>query len=73
MQITYTDGGSGTATVEEGRHGGWTLVLRKGCPVAAEVVAGVKVEHVTDALLGALGVASGSVSDLSYDFPSLVK
>lgn len=56
MQITYTDGTRGTATWEQGKHGGATLVLRKGTPVAAETVAGIKGEHVTPAILAALGV-----------------
>ena len=56
--IIYTDGSRGTATVEQGKHGGDVLVLRKGFPVAAEVVAGVKVEQVTMVLLGALGVVT---------------
>lgn len=58
MNITYTNGSKGTATVETGKHGGAVLVLRRGYPVAAEIVAGIKVEHVSPSLLSALGVAS---------------
>lgn len=63
--ITFVDGGRGTAMVETGRHGGRVLVLRRGYPVAAEVVAGIKVEHITRALLGAFGLDSRSVAALA--------
>ena len=57
MDITYKDGSKGTATWELGRHGAYALVLRKGYPVAAEVVAGIKADHVSVDMLGMLGVA----------------
>lgn len=63
MGITYTDGGRGTITAEVGKHGGRTLVLRRGFPVPAEVVAGIKAEHVTETLLSALGVDADSIRE----------
>lgn len=65
MNITYTNGSKGTATVETGRHGGPVLVLRRGFPVAAEVVAGIKVEQATRTLLAALGVSDESAAALT--------
>ncbi len=55
--ITYTDGARGTASLEQGKHGGTVMVLRRGFPVAAEVVGAVKVEQITETLLSALGVS----------------
>jgi hypothetical protein len=63
--ITYTDGSKGTATLEQGKHGGEVLVLRKGFPVAAEVAGAVKVEQVTVPLLGALGVETASMGSIA--------
>jgi hypothetical protein len=57
MQITYTDGTRGTATWEQGKHGGATLVLRRGNPVAAEIVGAVPLRHLTVGVLLALGVS----------------
>jgi hypothetical protein len=60
MQITYTDGSEGTATVEAGKYGpaaGSVLVLRRGNPVAAEIVGAVPLRHLTVGVLLALGVS----------------
>lgn len=38
IPIAYTDGGRGTASVEPGKRGGRVVVLRRGYPVAAEIV-----------------------------------
>jgi hypothetical protein len=69
MNITYTDGSRGEANVDLGKHGGAVLVLTKGYPEASEVVAGIKREHVTPAILAALGVSA----DSAHDVYSLVK
>lgn len=63
MDITYTDGGKGTATREVGKHGGRVIVLRRGYPVAAEVVGAIKAEHVTETVLSALGVDADSIRE----------
>lgn len=60
MEITYADGGQGTATVEQGKYGpaaGSVLVFRRGYPVAAEIVGAVPVRHLTVGTLLALGVS----------------
>lgn len=64
MQITYSDGGRGTASVETGKRGGEAMVLRRGYPVAAEVVAGIPLAHITPAMLAALNVTEGDAADL---------
>ena len=70
MDITFTDGGQGTATVEEGR-GALVLTLRRGFPVAAETVGATYLQHVTRPVLAALGVAEGDrlpVADMVGDW-----
>lgn len=64
IPITYTDGARGTASIEPGKRGGRVVVLRRGYPVAAEVVgafpAAAEVAHMLD-LLEVVGSAAVAV------------
>lgn len=62
MRITYAHGGRGTVAVEPGRKGGRVVVVRRGFPVAAEVVGAFPLGHGHDVAhtLALLGVADAA-------------
>ena len=60
IPIAFTDCGRGTASIEPGKRGGRVVVLRRGYPVAAEVVGAFPAASEVAHRLGLLEVADSA-------------